>query len=265
MWKLKYIFSGGSHCHFNEWGHSSQNMNLNSFVSCKALVLMLGRALEKIFWSVFRSELAVNCEGNPFTLGTRWTSIRAGIFWESDHLLSLLLSLSFPSDSLQPHGLQHARPPGTISQSLLKLMSIESVMPFHLPAFACQKLTSLCAQVAVRGPADQVRVSLGQESSNFKSQVSEGGTLQFWSRRGPLPPLWPWDVASCTPPCRELLNWIQLWERAELDQQQLSGNGPLSALAPEAASKPQSYLVAHRDAFYLNIFRRWGSSCPLET
>ena len=46
-------------------------MNLNSFVSCKALVWMLGRALEKIFWSVFRSELAVNCEGDPFTLGTR--------------------------------------------------------------------------------------------------------------------------------------------------------------------------------------------------
>ena len=36
--------------------------------------------------------------------------------------------------TLQPHGLQHARPPSfTISQSLLKLMSIESVMPFtHL-------------------------------------------------------------------------------------------------------------------------------------
>ena len=39
------------------------------------------------------------------------------------------------SDSLQPHGLQHARPPLSItnSQSLLKLMSIESVMPsYHL-------------------------------------------------------------------------------------------------------------------------------------
>ena len=60
MWKLKYIFSGGSH--FNEWGPSGQNMNMNSFVSRKALVLMLGRALEKVFWSVFRWELAVNCE-----------------------------------------------------------------------------------------------------------------------------------------------------------------------------------------------------------
>ena len=33
------------------------------------------------------------------------------------------------SNSLQPHGRQHARLPFTISRSLLKLMSIESVMP----------------------------------------------------------------------------------------------------------------------------------------
>ena len=33
------------------------------------------------------------------------------------------------SDSLQPHGVQHARPPN--SQSLLKLMSIKSVMLFN--------------------------------------------------------------------------------------------------------------------------------------
>ena len=35
------------------------------------------------------------------------------------------------SDSLRPHGLQHARLPFSISWSLLKLMSIESVMPSH--------------------------------------------------------------------------------------------------------------------------------------
>ena len=40
----------------------------------------------------------------------------------------LLFSHSAVSDSLRPHGLQHARPPITNSQSLLKLMSIESVM-----------------------------------------------------------------------------------------------------------------------------------------
>ena len=51
-------------------------------------------------------------------------------FW----LLSggLLFSRSVMSDSLQPHGLQHTRlpcPSFTISQGLLKLISIESVMP----------------------------------------------------------------------------------------------------------------------------------------
>ena len=45
--------------------------------------------------------------------------------------LSVLFSRSVVSDSLQPHGLQHARPPcpSSISRSLFKLMSIESVMP----------------------------------------------------------------------------------------------------------------------------------------
>ena len=43
---------------------------------------------------------------------------------------SVQFSHSVVSDSLQPHGLQHARPPcpSTNSQSLLKLMSIELVM-----------------------------------------------------------------------------------------------------------------------------------------
>ena len=43
--------------------------------------------------------------------------------------LLLLFSRSVVSDSLWPHGLQHARLPFTISWSLVKLMSIESVMP----------------------------------------------------------------------------------------------------------------------------------------
>ena len=38
-------------------------------------------------------------------------------------------SRSVVSDSLWPHGLQHTRPPITISRSLPRLMSIESVMP----------------------------------------------------------------------------------------------------------------------------------------
>ena len=47
----------------------------------------------------------------------------------------LLFSYSVTSDSLQPHGLQLARLPCPllISWSLLKLMSIESVMPSNYP------------------------------------------------------------------------------------------------------------------------------------
>ena len=49
---------------------------------------------------------------------------------------SVQFSRSVVSDSLQPQGLQHARPPcpslSSLSQSLLKLMSIESVMPSNL-------------------------------------------------------------------------------------------------------------------------------------
>ena len=44
--------------------------------------------------------------------------------------ISVQFSRSVVSDSLQPHGLQHARPPcPSPTQSLLKLISIELVMP----------------------------------------------------------------------------------------------------------------------------------------
>ena len=48
---------------------------------------------------------------------------------------SIQFSRSLMSDSLKPHRLQHARPSLSItnSQSLLKLMSIESVMPSNHP------------------------------------------------------------------------------------------------------------------------------------
>ena len=189
MWKFKYIFSGGSHCHFNEWGHSSQNMNLNSFVSCKALVWMLGRALEKIFWSVFRSELAVNCEGDPFTLGTRWTGVRAGVFWGSDHLLSLLLSLSFTSDSLRPHGLQHARLPG------LSLFpgACSSSCPLS------QWCHPTCLPLPVRSPTFVHRWLWGNLQTRWGFPWGRRARpLQFPSGLGTLPPLWPWDAAPCT-------------------------------------------------------------------
>ena len=59
----------------------------------------------------------------------------------SSHYISVQFSCSVMSDSLQPHGTQHTKLPcpSTNSQSLLKLMAIESVMPsYHL--FLCSLL-----------------------------------------------------------------------------------------------------------------------------
>ena len=63
------------------------------------------------------------------------------LHWQADSLpLShqLLFSCSAVSDSLQPHGLQHARLPcsSPSPSRLLKLLSIESVMPSH-PFSSC--------------------------------------------------------------------------------------------------------------------------------
>ena len=51
---------------------------------------------------------------------------------------SVQVSHSVVSDSLRPHGLQHARPPcPSPTQSLLKLMSTESVMPSDYLILCC--------------------------------------------------------------------------------------------------------------------------------
>jgi len=74
------------------------------------------------------------------------------LHWQADSLpmshqrspvyILLLFSCSVVSDSLQPHGLQHARLPcpSTISQSLLKLMSIGSLMPSNHLILCCPLL-----------------------------------------------------------------------------------------------------------------------------
>ena len=59
---------------------------------------------------------------------------------------ALRFSCSVVSNSLQLHGLQHARLPClTISRSLLKLMSVESVMPSNHLIF-CRPLLPSCLQ-----------------------------------------------------------------------------------------------------------------------
>ena len=55
--------------------------------------------------------------------------------------LELLFSHSVGSDYMQPHGLQYVRPPcPSLSWSLLKLMSIESVMPSNHLILCCPLL-----------------------------------------------------------------------------------------------------------------------------
>ena len=60
-----------------------------------------------------------------------------------NHVVVVVFSHSVMSDSLWPHGLQHARllcPSFTITWSLLKLVSIEAVMPSNHLALCCSHL-----------------------------------------------------------------------------------------------------------------------------
>ena len=65
------------------------------------------------------------------------------VFNETNHLVQF--SCSVVPDSLQSHGPQHTRPPLSItnSWSLLKLMSIESVMPSNHLTLYCPLLLPL--------------------------------------------------------------------------------------------------------------------------
>ena len=60
---------------------------------------------------------------------------------ELKKLSSVQFSCSVVSNSLWPHGLQHERPPSiTNSRNLLKLMSIELMMPSNLVILCCPLL-----------------------------------------------------------------------------------------------------------------------------
>ena len=64
---------------------------------------------------------------------------------------SVQFSCSVLSDSLRPRGLQHARLsyPSSTPQSLLKLMSIESAMPFNHLILCCPLLPSIFPRIKV--------------------------------------------------------------------------------------------------------------------
>ena len=61
-----------------------------------------------------------------------------------------LFSHSFVSDSFHPHGLGHTRLPCPFSQSLLKLMSIESVKPSNHLILCCPLLLLLSIFPSIR-------------------------------------------------------------------------------------------------------------------
>ena len=73
--------------------------------------------------------------------------MRVILFHQND--ISVQFSRLVVSDSLRPHGLQHARPPSaarqaslsiTNTRSLLKLMPIELVMPYNHLILCCPLL-----------------------------------------------------------------------------------------------------------------------------
>ena len=74
----------------------------------------------------------------------------------------LLFSCSVMSDFQQPHGLQHTKPSlsFTISQSLLKIMSIESVMQSNNPMLCCPLLL-------LPSMLPSIRIKFSNESALF--------------------------------------------------------------------------------------------------
>ena len=111
-----------------------------------------------------------------------------------DRSSSVQFGRSVVSDSLQPHGLQHSRPPCKLSkpwvnsQSLLKLMSIESVMPSnHL--ILCHPLLlppSIFPSIRVfsNDPLNQFLTSGGQSIGVWASASVLPMNAQDWSPSG---------------------------------------------------------------------------------
>ena len=129
------------------------------------------------------------------------------------------LSCSVISDSLRPHGLQHARlpSPSPTPQSLLKLMSIESVMPFNY--------LILCRPLLLR-PSIFPRFRVF-----FKSQFFASGGQNIW------------NFSFCISPSNEYseltafrTDWLDL----------LAVQGTLKSLLQHHSSKPS---ILSRSAF----------------
>ena len=118
-----------------------------------------------------------------------------GVLGRRKHTLPLdLLSFSHSvvSDSLQPQGLQRTRPPCPItnSWSLLKLMSVESVMPSnHL--ILCRPLLlppSIFPSITVFSNESALRVS-GPKYWSFSFGISPSSEYSGLISLGPVQPL----------------------------------------------------------------------------
>ena len=97
-------------------------------------------------------------------------------------LFLLLFSLSVMTDSLPPHGLQHARLPclSLISWSLLKLMSIESVMPLNHLIF-CHPFLLLSIFPSIRAfPNESTLHIRWPKYWSFSFSISPSSEYQDW-------------------------------------------------------------------------------------
>ena len=90
-------------------------------------------------------------------------------------------SRSVMSDSLQPHGLQHARLPITNSRSLLKLMAVKLVMPFNY-LILCHPFSS-CLQSSPASGSFPVSQFFSSGSQNIGASASASVlsmNIQHW-------------------------------------------------------------------------------------
>ena len=146
-------------------------------------------------WSLTKSQTSWNVKSSGSLEASLWTKLvevmefQLSYFkskrWccESDAFSTVQLSHSDVSDSLWPHGLQHTRSQVSLSitnsQSLLKLMSIESMMPSNhvmlchplllLPSvFPSRRVFSHESALHIRWPKDY---SFSISSSNEYSEL----------------------------------------------------------------------------------------------
>ena len=76
------------------------------------------------------------------------------------------------SNSLRPRGLQHARLSFTISQSSLKLMSIESVMPSNHLILCCPLLLSSSTFPSIRVFSNESALHIGAQNIGTSASAS---------------------------------------------------------------------------------------------